>query len=246
MKTKIRFLRCATMLAVVFAPLASAAAQQPETNSAKRVFESRLHHAARTDDIPAMRAELQAGTNPDVPDALGRTPLMDAVASGRIEAIITLLKAGAKVNVRAHDNRTPLLEAASDGQLEAAAALIDAGADLGTPERGWGTPLETAERAGNTKLADLLRATGARSSGRSPGNTICVRPWHGDGYCGTVMSVDKTKYYLRITRLVGCQNGCPARSECSAGRPVGGPGGLAVGDDLDTVSWCLTDTGLNP
>jgi hypothetical protein len=47
-----------------------------------------------------------------------------------------------------------------------------------------------------------------------------------------------------VTGIVGCADGCAAQAECSAGRGVGGAQGIAVGDTVDTVSWCLTHTGV--
>jgi hypothetical protein len=238
------FLPLVAVLALGIVPTISFA-QQPARNPDEKA-PSVLHSAAGSGDLQLLRSQLQRGADPNLRDRHGRTPLMDAVAAGQLEAMSALLKAGADVNARAHDNRTALLEAAAEGQVEAAQALIEAGAQLNAPERGWGTPLETAERTGHNAVAALLRNAGARSSGHSPGDTVCVRPWGGDGYCGTVMAVNKTQYRIRISRIVGCQNGCPAKPQCSAGRPVGGPDGVAVGDIVDTVSWCLTHTGVNP
>jgi hypothetical protein len=123
--------------------------------------------------------------------------------------------------------------------------LIEAGADLKAHQRGFGSAVDAADRAGHTELAAALRAAGVRSAtGRSVGDTVCVRPWAGDGYCGTVESVDRTAYRIRVTKLVGCDGGCAQKAECSAGRPVGGADGLRVGDAISTVSWCLTHTGV--
>lgn len=178
--------------------------------------------------------------------AAGDEALHRAVRTGDLSLLRARLKAGADPNARDAAGRTPLIEAAERGRLDAARLLIAAGADLNASQRGWGTALETAERTGHTKLAALLRQAGARSSGRSVGDKVCVRPWKGDGYCGTVEAVDKTTYRIRITEIVGCANGCPARAECSAGKPVGGPSGLHAGDEVTTVSWCLTHTGVQP
>jgi hypothetical protein len=100
-----------------------------------------------------------------------------------------------------------------------------------------------AERSGQAALAHLLRARGARGSGKSVGDTVCVRPWQGDGYCGVVEAVDPTRAQLRVTGLVGCGRGCAAETACSAGRPVG-PGGLSAGDALWVPFSCLTHTGV--
>jgi hypothetical protein len=154
------------------------------------------------------------------------------------------LAAGAGANTTSASGRTPLIEAAEFGRSGAARILIDSGADLDAGQRGWGSPLEAAERSGNNGLAAMLRQAGARSSGRSVGDTVCVRPWKGDGYCGVVEEVNKISFRIRVTRLVGCETGCEPKAECSASRRVGGADGLQAGDAITTVSWCLTHTGV--
>ncbi len=216
-------------------------AQQPLANAAGDIS---LHDAARTGNLSLLKARLKQGADPDLRDKDGRTPLMDAVAGGQLAAIRTLLSAGANVNARATDGRTPLIEAAVHGRPKSARLLIAARADLNYEQRGWGTALEAAERAGHNDIAAILRNAGARSSGHSPGDKVCVRPWSGDGYCGTVTAVNRTRYQIHVTEIVGCTDGCPAKAECSAGRAVGGRDGIGVGDVVATVSWCLTHTGV--
>lgn len=190
-----------------------------------------------------LKSQLQQGTNPNVPDSQGRTALMDAVQAGQTKAVSVLLDAGADVNARSRSGRTALIEAAEEGRFDSARLLVEHGADLNLATR-TGTALETAERTGHNDIAALLLKAGARSSGHSVGDTVCVRPWAGDGYCGVVEAIDKNTYQLRVTEIVGCKNGCPAKAECSAQRPVGGPDGISVGSEVETKSWCLTHTAV--
>jgi len=208
--------------------------------------DAELQRAARQGDLATMRSRLQQGADPNATDAQGRTPLLEAVGAGQTEAVRLLLAAGAKVNAASLDGRTPLIEAAARGHVDVTRLLIEGGADLNAMQRGSGTALQTAERSGNNDIAALLRQAGARSSGRSIGDTVCVRPWKGDGYCGTVESVNKTVFTIRVTKIVGCEKGCPAKAECSAGRDVGGVDGLRPGEVVTTRSWCLTHTGVQP
>jgi uncharacterized protein len=217
------------------APPAQEAAAQPD-----------LHRAAQAGDLELLRSRLRQGMNPDERDRAMRTPLMDAVKSDRVDAVRMLLDAGADVNATSDSGRTPLIEAAEFGRINSAQILIASGADINTSQRGWGTSLEAAERTGHNELAAMLRRAGARSSGRSVGDTVCVRPWQGDGYCGEVVEVNKTSFRLRVTEIIGCEGGCPAKAECSASRAVGGSDGIRVGDEITTVSWCLTHTGVKP
>ena len=154
-----------------------------------------VHRAAREGDLAALERRLQEGTDPDARDVAGRTPLLEAVAAGRLDAMRLLLSPrGAAVNVAASSGRTPLIEAAEHGRAEAARLLIDAGADLDRSQRGVGAPaLETAERTGHNDVAALLRRAGARTFGKSVGDTVCVRPWDGDGYCGVVEDIQQDR-----------------------------------------------------
>jgi ankyrin repeat protein len=208
--------------------------------------ETQLHKAARTGDIKLLRARLQQGVNPNARDPSGRTALLEAAKTGQLEAMRALVSAGANVNAAAPDGQTPLIEAAKHNQPEAVKLLMEAGADLNLRSRGSGSALEVAERMGHEQIAQMLRQAGARTFGRSVGDTVCVRPWNGDGYCGTVVAIHKNQYQIHVTKIVGCVSGCEPKPECSAGKPVGGPDGLRVGDRITTVSWCLTHTGVKP
>lgn len=168
-----------------------------------------------------------------------------AARQGDVAALKSQLQRGADPNAKDAAGRTLLMDAVEQGQLDAAKLLIQSGADLNVRTR-LGTALEMAERGGHGDVAAALREAGARTSGRSVGDTVCVRPWGGDGYCGKVEAINKTAYTIRVSQVVGCEKGCPAKAECSAGRPVGGTDGIAAGDSITTASWCLTHTGVQP
>jgi hypothetical protein len=191
-----------------------------------------------------LRARLQAGDDPNARDLSRRTPLINAVRTGQFGAVRVLLASGADPNAKDVNGITALIEAADQCRPKSAALLINAGADLNAQTRGLGSALDAAERSGQQEIVTMLRKAGARTTGKSVGDKVCVRPWGGDGYCGKVESSDKNAFQIRVTDIVGCTRGCPARAECSAARPVGGPDGINVGDTVGTVSWCLTQTGV--
>jgi hypothetical protein len=154
-----------------------------------------------------------------------------------------LLRGGADADVATPSGWTPLHAAAEAADLEVARVLIEAGVDPDRQDRVRGTPLDVAERENHEEVARLLRAGGARGSGESIGDKVCVRSWSGEGFCGVVLDRDATRHRLRVTEIVGCVASCGADGSCSDGRPVG-PGGLSTGDTLWLPTSCLTDTGL--
>ncbi len=204
---------------------------------------ARLVAAARRGDAAAVAALAREGADPNARDEAGRPALVLAAGVGRADAVRALLRAGARPDAAARDGWTALHQAAEAGDAATARALLDAGATPDVVSRARGTALDVAERRGRDVMAALLRAHGARGSGKSIGDTVCVRGWKGDGYCGEVTARDATRYRLRLTRLVGCAEGCTAEASCSAGRPVG-PGGLGEGDTLWVPGSCLTHTGV--
>lgn len=232
-------------ICVVLAVLASSLFAQRTQVARNDGKVTALHQAARTGNVALLRARLQAGDNPNSRDAAGRTPMMYAVSAGQVSAERVLLASGANVNARDVNGVTALIAAAEKGYSKSTALLIQAGANVNLGSRGPGTALEAAERAGHNDIVAMLRKAGAHTSGKSVGDTVCVRPWGGNGYCGIVESMNKNQFSILVTEIAGCgSQGCPAKAECSAGRRVGGPHGIKVGDRVPTVSWCLTQTGV--
>ena len=182
----------------------------------------------------------------DARGANGLTPLVVAASAGQTDTVLSLLAQGASVNATSADGRTALIAAVQGGRIEVVQALISAGANLNAATRGRGTALEVAEAKGEAQIAALLLSSGARSSGKSVGDTVCVRSCCGDGFCGIVKSFTIRSVEIQVTKIVGCTMGCPAREECSASLPVGGSGGVRAGDPIAVPSWCLTQTGVKP
>ena len=169
--------------------------------------------------------------------------LAAAVASGDAAQATLLLRQGALPDAADRSGWTALHLAAETGDVSLARAFLEAGARPDVRSRARGTPLDVAERGGRLELARLLRQHGARGSGKSIGDTVCVRPWGGDGYCAVVEAADPTRYRLRVTRVVGCGAGCEPEPSCSGGRVLG-TGGLGAGDVLWVPASCLTHTGV--
>ncbi|MBN2370216.1 MAG: ankyrin repeat domain-containing protein [Vicinamibacteria bacterium] len=196
----------------------------------------------RTDEVLSL---LRAGADVDSRDTQGRTALLRATTAGRRDVVKILISAEADVDAADRNGLTPLFEAVRLGHIEAARDLLEAGADPDPRYREIGTPLDVAERQGDRDLSALLRSHGARGSGKSTGDVVCVRPWDGEGYCGTVTAVEISHWMLRVTKIVGCLKGCTP-GDCSMGRPVGGDQAdrVRIGDEVRVEGACLTHTGL--
>jgi len=169
--------------------------------------------------------------------------LVAAVGRGDLGEVAALLRAGADPDAADRSGWTGLHQAADRNDVSLARAFLEAGAHPDLRSRARGTPLDIAERSGRLELAGLLRQYGAKGSGKSIGDMVCVRPWRGDGYCAVVEAVDATRFHLRVSRIVGCAAGCEPEPSCSGGRVVG-TGGLGVGDALWVPASCLTHTGV--
>jgi hypothetical protein len=187
-------------------------------------------------------AVLAAGPSSAADDEASRR-LAAAVARGDAAQAVTLLRQGADPDAADRSGWTGLHQAADTGDLSLARAFLGAGAHPDLRSRARGTPLDVAERAGRRELASLLRQYGARGSGKSIGDTVCVRPWRGDGYCAIVEAADPIRYRLRVSRVIGCGAGCEPEPSCSGGQVVGA-GGLGAGDVLWVPASCLTHTGV--
>lgn len=201
---------------------------------------------AAAGSLPARAAQEHPGDVPAHPGlraAPAHPPLVAAAASGRLDSVAALLRGGSDPDAADRSGWTALHAAAERGDVAIARALLDGRATPDLRSRARGTALDVAERAGRAAVAELLRARGARGSGKSLGDTVCVRPWQGDGYCGTITAVESIHVELRVTRVIGCAQGCAAQAVCSAGRPVG-PGGLGAADALRVPFSCLTHTGV--
>jgi hypothetical protein len=190
--------------------------------------------------VAALAAGVAAGAGDDP-----SRRLVAAVARADAAGVAAALRQGADPDASDRSGWTGLHQASETGDLALARVLLEAGARPDLRSRARGTPLDVAEKAGRAEMARLLRMHGARGSGKSIGDTVCVRPWMGDGFCAVVEAVDPTRFRLRVSRVLGCAEGCPPEASCSAGRAVG-PGGLSAGDVLWVPASCLTHTGVQP
>ena len=153
-------------------------------------FAAPIHDAAKTGDVAAITAALDAGADVNENDGTA-TPLYSAVRRGHLAAAKLLIERGADVNAEtnfgsallaavaksrvglinllldkganpnaAFDGSTVLHVAAGLPCVDCLKALVAAGADVNALTRGAESPLHLARRMGGREMADYLVAHG--------------------------------------------------------------------------------------
>jgi hypothetical protein len=122
-----------------------------------------LHCAAGAGCLTVVQSLLQLGTDPDILDSGGHTPLYSVANECRWstgpEVVRALVLAGADVNAcDGVTNATPLHMAARRGFVEIARTLLDCGADIDARDRRGTTPLQRALNCRKQDVARLLKA----------------------------------------------------------------------------------------
>ncbi|MFY0524339.1 ankyrin repeat domain-containing protein [Archangium gephyra] len=155
-----------TLLAVLMWPSGPVRAEDV-SGRPRRGRADALHAAVVRGDRALVRQLLEAGAEPNAPDARAATPLMLAPDAPMVE----LLVAGG-ANARAEDaqGRTlvgRIVEAASRERpsVQLLRAVVRAGADVDRAHRAGETPLEVAARRGDLELVRELLSLGARVPG---------------------------------------------------------------------------------
>jgi len=94
------------------------------------------------------------------PSELGRTALMSAAGSGRIDVVHSLLDGGSDVNATDDEGRTSVMRAAVVGRADIVQVLLSAGAEGGLPLDGGMRALELAAASGHAEIVRLLLKAG--------------------------------------------------------------------------------------
>jgi len=129
------------------------------------------------ENAPLVKALLDAGARTEDSSYGHQTPLMQAVASGRLRTIQTLLDHGA--NPLAHDDsgRFPIhyLDSDTPDGLKIAEILIKSGADINAVDNEGMTPLINLASSDNASVVRFLLAHGANVNAHSKdGNSALI------------------------------------------------------------------------
>jgi hypothetical protein len=102
-----------------------------------------IHAATFLGDIEAIQQHIKAGTDLNIKDEYGSTPLIISVVFDKSKVAVALIEAGADVNLKSDEGSTPLHSAAFFCRMETARALLNNGADKSIKNNYGSTPLET-------------------------------------------------------------------------------------------------------
>ncbi|MEE2678469.1 MAG: ankyrin repeat domain-containing protein [Myxococcota bacterium] len=119
--------------------------------------------AARVGDVAAMRSMLAAGSDADLPQYGGRTPLEIAAAYGQSDAVSLLLEAGADPSLETRSGDSALVAAVSGGHLGAVARLVEHGGSTVDQQR---EALLRANVEGAAEIARVLLEGGTHATER--------------------------------------------------------------------------------
>lgn len=110
-------------------------------------------------DATELERHLKAGVSVDSRDARGRTALLIATHSNRIDAARLLIARGADVNAKDSIRDTPFLYGGAAGRTEILRMILFAGANLKDTNRYGGTALIPAAHYGHVETVRLLLTT---------------------------------------------------------------------------------------
>ena len=132
-----------------------------------------LHSAVREGRLETIDHLLAQGVSADARDALGSTPLFEAVVSGNVAVIKLLLRYRADVNASQPQNKTALAIAIRAGRSDLVKLLVAAGVDVTARQAGGRTELHlaAAQKGGEEITVILLVAHAPVDAVDDAGNT---------------------------------------------------------------------------
>lgn len=115
-----------------------------------------LAEEAECGDEISVASWIKDGSDPNELDAYGYTPLLNAAALGRLNAVEQLIKNKADVNRKGPFGFTPLHAAAQNGHRDVVKLLIENGADINSQNDDNDTPLHLALTTREISIVHIL------------------------------------------------------------------------------------------
>lgn len=128
--------------------------------SGQGVAVNQLFDAVARGDTNTVRAAVAAGSDLEVRDGQGRTPLLVAVTEDRVEVAEILVEAGADPNALDGRHDTPWLVTGVTGSVPMAKVLLAVKPDLTVTNRFGGVALIPASERGHVEYVRLVASSG--------------------------------------------------------------------------------------
>lgn len=129
--------------------------------SSPNIADCSLQKLAQEGTLETIRHFLDTGTEVNIRNDFGDTPLFRAARSGRIDVVRMLLEAGANPNLQNRTGWTPLHTASVQGCVEIVEMLLKAGAIVDPRNKNGWTPLFLASGSGYLPVVQQLLNAGA-------------------------------------------------------------------------------------
>ncbi len=119
--------------------------------------ETALLSAAISGDEATIKTLLDQGTNPNVTDKFGRTPLTALAARGRFQTVKLLIAKGADVNMLGPKGESALIHALKANQPEITKYLLEKGADAYMTSQAGESAVMLAAKSSNPLFVQLFK-----------------------------------------------------------------------------------------
>jgi len=116
-----------------------------------------LERIVYDNDLEALKKEIENGTDVNLQNYYGWTPLHIAIRRDRRDMVAYLLEQGADINRVDGVGWTPLMEAVMDDMPELCALLIEKGADVTIKNERGGTAGMLAQKFGRASMLKYFR-----------------------------------------------------------------------------------------
>ncbi|XP_065574984.1 serine/threonine-protein phosphatase 6 regulatory ankyrin repeat subunit A-like [Artemia franciscana] len=121
----------------------------------------RLFLAALEGHTETVECLIQSGTDVNIKNVEGESPLHFAALKGHTRTVEYLIQSGADVNVKNEDGTSPLHFAAVEGHTETVEYLMQSGTDVNLKNEKGTSPLHFAALKGHTRTVEYLIQSGA-------------------------------------------------------------------------------------